>query len=245
MSVELHPVEGLPEVRPGDDLGALLADRFPGLHDGDVVVVAQKVVSKAEGAIRDLADVTPSERAHRIATRLPGGDPRLVQLVLDESVRIVRDERVLIVETRHGFVCANAGIDRSNVPGRDCVSLLPADSDESAERLRRTLREITGASVGVVVSDTFGRPWRTGLCNVALGVAGIPAVIDHRGSADDSGRTLHATVIAVADGIAAAAELLMGKTLRIPVVVVRGLTLGGPAGRGRDLLRPPDEDLFR
>jgi coenzyme F420-0:L-glutamate ligase/coenzyme F420-1:gamma-L-glutamate ligase len=169
----------------------------------------------------------------------------MVQVVLDESVRVVRADRVLIVETRHGYVCANAGVDRSNVPGADLACLLPVDCDRSAEGLRSRIAEVAGADVGVVISDTFGRPWRVGLCNVALGVAGMPATLDYRGSPDDFGMPLHATVVAVADEIAAAAEMVMGKTRRIPAVVVRGLALEGPAGSGRELVRTADLDLFR
>ena len=245
MNVELRGVEGLPEIRPGDDLGALIADAAPGLQSGDVVVVAQKVVSKAEGRLRDLATVTASGRARELAERL-GADPRLVQVILDESTRVVRDDRVLIVETRQGFVCANAGVDRSNVAGDDSVSLLPVDCDASAQALRNRITELSGAQVGVVVSDTFGRAWRMGLVNVALGVAGIPAVVDYRGRPDDFGMPLQATLVAMADELAAAAELLMGKTRRVPAVVVRGLDVfEGPPGSGQELVRPSELDLFR
>ncbi len=245
MNVELRAVEGLPEIRPGDDLGALIAEAAPGLRSGDVVVVAQKVVSKAEGRLRDLTTVTVSERARDLAERL-GADPRLVQVILDESTRVVRDDRVLIVETRQGFVCANAGVDRSNVAGDDSVSLLPVDCDASAQALRDRITELAGAQVGVVVSDTFGRAWRMGLVNVALGVAGIPAVVDYRGRPDDFGMPLQATLVAIADELAAAAELLMGKTRRVPAVVVRGLDVfEGPPGSGQELVRPSELDLFR
>lgn len=245
MNVELRGVEGLPEIRPGDDLGALIAEAAPGLQSGDVVVVAQKVVSKAEGRLRDLATVTASGRARELAERL-GADPRLVQVILDESTRVVRDDRVLIVETRQGFVCANAGVDRSNVAGDDSVSLLPVDCDASAQALRNRITELSGAQVGVVVSDTFGRAWRMGLVNVALGVAGIPAVVDYRGRPDDFGMPLQATLVAMADELAAAAELLMGKTRRVPAVVVRGLDVfEGPPGSGQELVRPSELDLFR
>jgi coenzyme F420-0:L-glutamate ligase/coenzyme F420-1:gamma-L-glutamate ligase len=242
--LELHAIEGLPEIVSGDDLGSLIAERAAPLRSGDIVVVAQKVVSKAEGRLRSLSTVAPSPRAHELAAQLHA-DPRMVQVVLDESVRVVRADRVLIVETRHGYVCANAGVDRSNVPGADLVCLLPADCDRSAEGLRGRIAEVAGADVGVVISDTFGRPWRVGLCNVALGVAGMPATLDYRGSPDDFGMPLHATVVAVADEIAAAAEMVMGKTRRIPAVVVRGLALEGAAGSGRELVRTADLDLFR
>jgi coenzyme F420-0:L-glutamate ligase / coenzyme F420-1:gamma-L-glutamate ligase len=242
--LDLIGVEGLPEVNAGDDLAELIGARIA-LIAGDVVVVAQKVVSKAEGRTRDLAAVTASDEAVQLAPHLVAQpDPRFVQVVLDESVRVLRTERVLITQTRHGYVCANSGIDHSNIPGSQVVTLLPVDPDASAERLRDRLREVTGAIVGVIVSDTFGRPWRLGIVNVALGVAGIPALIDMRGRLDDAGKELHATVLAFADEVAAAAGLVMGKTLRTPVVVVRGLDVEGN-GRGRDLIRPAAEDLFR
>ena len=241
--MELLPVEGIPEVRPGDDLASLITTRCD-LCDGDIVVVAQKVVSKAEGQLVDLATVTPSEEAIERARAIEH-DPRLVQLILDESVRIVRQERILIVETKHGFVCANAGIDHSNVPGEDVVCILPEDSDRSARRLRERLRELTGREVGVIVADTFGRAWRVGIENVALGVAGVPALVDYRGQVDDHGKQLEVTVVAVADELAAAAELVMGKTARVPVAVVRGYHAEGPEGSGRELIRPSELDLFR
>lgn len=241
--LELAGVEGLPEVRPGDDLAELIAGHAQ-LQAGDVLVVAQKIVSKAEGRLIDLEHVTASEEAQRLAPRLIAQpDPRIVQVVLDESVRVLRSERVLITETHHGFVGANSGVDHSNV-GAGLLSLLPVDPDASAEKIREGLREKTGADVSVIVSDTFGRPWRLGIVNVALGVAGLPALIDLRGTLDDEGQPLHATVIAIADEIAASAGLVMGKTARTPVVVVRGLELSG-SGSGRDLIRPADEDLFR
>jgi coenzyme F420-0:L-glutamate ligase/coenzyme F420-1:gamma-L-glutamate ligase len=242
--LELIGVEGLPEVRPGDDLGQLIGSRSK-FEPGDVIVVAQKVVSKSEGRIVSLQTVTASSEAVRIAADLVAGpDARMVQVILDESVRVLRSQRVLITETRHGFVCANGGVDHSNVPGVDQVTLLPADPDASADRLRSRLREMTGVDVGVIVSDTFGRPWRLGIVNVALGVAGLPALLDLRGSLDDAGKPLHATVLAIADDVAAAAGIVMGKTARTPAVIVRGLRLDG-SGSGRDLVRPAAEDLFR
>jgi coenzyme F420-0:L-glutamate ligase/coenzyme F420-1:gamma-L-glutamate ligase len=242
--LELIGVEGLPEVRPGDDLGELIVSRSQ-FRPGDVIVVAQKVVSKSEGRIVSLQTVTASSEAVRIAADLVAApDARMVQVILDESVRVLRSQRVLITETRHGFVCANGGVDHSNVPGADEVTLLPEDPDASAERLRSRLRELTGVDVGVIVSDTFGRPWRLGIVNVALGVAGLPALLDLRGRLDDAGKPLHATVLAIADDVAAAAGIVMGKTDRTPVVMVRGLRLEG-RGSGRDLVRPAAEDLFR
>lgn len=244
MKVQLLPVEGLPEVRPGDDLGQLIASRAS-LQAGDVVVVAQKVVSKAEGRTVDLDGVRASDEAVRIAPGLVAQpDPRFVQVVLDESVRVLRSERVLITETRHGFVCANAGVDHSNIGEANVVTLLPVDPDASAARLRERIRGIAGIDVGVIVSDTFGRPWRLGIQNVALGVAGLPAVLDLRGTPDDNGRPMQATVLAVADDVAASAGLVMGKTARTPAVIVRGLALTGD-GSGHDLIRPAAEDLFR
>jgi coenzyme F420-0:L-glutamate ligase/coenzyme F420-1:gamma-L-glutamate ligase len=245
MSLELHAVEGLPEIRPGDDLAALIVAAAVALQSGDVVVVAQKVVSKAEGRLRDLAGVVPSARAEELAHSLVA-DARMVQVILDESTRVVRDDRVLIVETHQGFVCANAGVDRSNVAGDDAVCLLPLDCDASARSLQARIADLAGVRVGVIVSDTFGRAWRMGLVNVALGVAAMPALIDYRGRPDDFGMPLQATVVAVADELAAAAELVMGKTRRVPVVIVRGLELfEGPPGTGQELVRPPDLDLFR
>lgn len=245
MKMELRGVEGLPEIRPGDDLATLIAEAAVPLVSGDVIVIAQKVVSKAEGRLRTLSDVVPSDRALELARNLDA-DARLVQVILDESTRIVRADRVLIVETHQGFVCANAGVDRSNVAGQDEVCLLPLDCDSSARVLRERISTLTGARVGVVVSDTFGRAWRMGLVNVAIGVAGLPALIDYRGRPDDFGMPLRATVVAVADEIAAAAELLMGKTRRVPVVIVHGLDVfEGASGTGQELVRPPELDLFR
>jgi coenzyme F420-0:L-glutamate ligase/coenzyme F420-1:gamma-L-glutamate ligase len=243
-SLELFAVEGLPEVRPGDDLGDLISSRAQ-LKAGDVVVAAQKVVSKSEGKLRHLASVVASEEATRIAAQLINlPDPRLVQVILDESVRVIRSQRVLITQTRHGFVCANSGVDQSNVGEPDVVTLLPDDPDASALRIRERIRDRTGVEVGVIVSDTFGRPWRLGIVNVALGVAGLPALIDLRGTPDDAGREMHATVLAIADDLASAAGLVMRKTARAPVVIIRGLELEGD-GHGRDLVRPAAEDLFR
>jgi coenzyme F420-0:L-glutamate ligase/coenzyme F420-1:gamma-L-glutamate ligase len=242
--LELIAVEGLPEVRPGDDLGQLISSRSA-LKGGDILVVAQKVVSKAEGRLVSLAGVTATEEAVRIASGLiADADPRMVQVVLDESVRVLRSQRVLITETRQGFVCANGGVDHSNVPGDDEVTLLPEDPDASAERLRRRLRALTAVDVGVIISDTFGRPWRLGIVNVALGISGLPALLDLRGTLDDAGKPLHATVLAIADDLAAAAGLLMRKAERNPAVIVRGLELQGK-GSGRQLVRPAAEDLFR
>jgi coenzyme F420-0:L-glutamate ligase/coenzyme F420-1:gamma-L-glutamate ligase len=242
----LLPVEGVPEVRPGDDLGALLGvalDRGGGLADGDVVAVAQKVVSKAEGKLVSLAQVEPSAFARAHAG--PARDARLTEVVLREAVRIVRMRPGLIIaETRHGFVCAGAGVDASNASERGSVVLLPDDPDASARRLRAALEERFGVQVGVVVTDTFGRAWREGIVNVAIGVAGIAPLTDLRGRHDGNGYELHATVIAVADEIAAAAELVMGKTRAVPAAIVRGLDVLGE-GSARDLVMAAERDLFR
>jgi coenzyme F420-0:L-glutamate ligase/coenzyme F420-1:gamma-L-glutamate ligase len=245
----IHPLAGLPEVLPGDDLAALLCDSAAraglALAAGDVLVVAQKVVSKAEGARIALAGVTPSQRAREWASQW-GKDPRQVEVVLRESKRILRMERgILIAETRHGFVCANAGVDLSNSGGEDIAILLPEDPDRSARLLRDAIRRRTGVDTGVIVADSFGRPWRQGLTQAALGVAGLAPLLDLRGERDTEGRPMHVTVIAVADELACAADLACGKTRRIPAAVIRGYS--GPArdGNGRELLRPEKEDLFR
>ena len=205
-------------------------------------MVAQKAVSKAEGRVLDLADVEPSEEARRIAG---DADPRRVEAILREAVRIVRVRGSLVIaETSHGFVCASAGVDSSNAPAPDVVVLLPLDPDRSAQLLRDRIQELTGQTVGVVVSDSFGRPWRQGTTDVAIGAAGIPVLLDLGGRRDATGYELHATVIAVADEIAGAAELVRGKLEGLPVAVVRGLRLEGE-GRARDLVMPLERDLFR
>ena len=242
--IELRPITGIPEVEAGDDLATLIKAAGAEILEGDIVVVAQKAVSKAEGRLVDMTTIRPSPEALELAGRVDA-DPRQVQVVLDESVRLVRTDRVIISETRHGFVCANAGVDHSNVPGGEVLCLLPLDCDASAGNLRDRLLEVFGVEVAVIVSDTFGRAWRTGISNVALGVAGMPAMIDYRGQEDDFGREMTATVVAIADEVAAAAELAMGKVDRVPVVVVRGYRPQGDPGSGRELVRPPELDLFR
>ena len=249
MTAELRvvPVPGLPEVRPGDDLAGMVAaacEAAIGLRDGDVVVVTQKVVSKAEGRIVDLREVEPSEEARRIAAE-DEKDPRQVEVVLRESVRIVRrGNGVLVTETRHGFVCANAGVDLSNAPGENVAVLLPVDPDASAERLRSALEARGAGPLGVVVSDTFGRPWREGLVDVAIGCAGFAPITDWRGGRDLAGRELQVTATATADQLAAAAGLLMGKDAGIPAVWIEGVELTGD-GRVAATLREPAADLFR
>jgi coenzyme F420-0:L-glutamate ligase/coenzyme F420-1:gamma-L-glutamate ligase len=240
--ISIIPVEGLPEIAEGDDLAVLIAAAVT-LEDGDVVCVAHKVVSKAEGRVAQLDGVEPSERARELAGQ--DGDPRRLELVLREAARILRARPPLVIaETRHGFVCASAGVDASNAPEADMVVLLPEDPDASAALLRAGLEERTGKSLGVVVTDTFGRAWRFGIANVAIGAAGIDVLRDLRGEHDPVGYELHSTVIAVADEIAAAAELVMGKTERVPVAVVRGLDVAGESTAG-ELIMPPDQDLFR
>jgi coenzyme F420-0:L-glutamate ligase/coenzyme F420-1:gamma-L-glutamate ligase len=236
------PVDGLPELREGDDLAGLIAERME-LSDGDVVVVAQKAVSKVEGRVVALADVEPSEQAREIAG--DEADPRRIQVILDEAVELVRVRPpLLIARTRQGFVCGSAGVDASNAPEPETVVLLPLDSDASAARLREDLRERTGAEVGVIVTDSFGRPWRAATTDVAIGAAGVEVVRDLAGERDPTGYELHATRIAVADEIAGAAQLVFGKLDRVPVAVVRGLDVRGEA-RGVDIVIPPETDLFR
>lgn len=247
--VTIVGLDGIPDVRPGDDLTALILDALAAsgeaLRDGDLLVVTQKIVSKAEGRVVDLRTVEPSDLARRHAAAY-GRDPRQIEVVLRESARIVRMDRGLIIaETRHGFVCANAGVDASNVAGDETVCLLPRDPDASAARLRETLGARTGIDVPVIVSDSFGRPWRNGIVNVAIGVAGLAPLADYRGQVDAYGRTLHASILAVADELACAAELAGGKTEQRPVVVIRGYPFTRAAGTGRELVMEPERDLFR
>jgi coenzyme F420-0:L-glutamate ligase/coenzyme F420-1:gamma-L-glutamate ligase len=238
--IAVIPVAGLPEVEAGADVGALIAAAAE-LEDGDVVVVAQKVVSKAEGRVVRLADVEPSPRALELAA---DGDPRHVEVILGETARVVRSRPPLLIsETRHGFVCASAGVDASNAPAPDTVVLLPVDPDASAARIRDRLRELTARTVGVIVSDSFGRPFRQGTTDVAIGVAGIRPIRDLRGTADAAGYELRSTQIAVADEIAGAAELVRPKAGSIPVAIVRGLDVAG-AGTARELVMPAERDLF-
>jgi coenzyme F420-0:L-glutamate ligase/coenzyme F420-1:gamma-L-glutamate ligase len=240
--IQVIPVEGLPEIVEGDDLAVLIAAAVE-LRDRDVVCVAQKVVSKAEGRVVRLDEVVPTDEARRLAG--PDGDPRRLEIVLRESVRVVRSRPPLVIaETRHGFVSASAGVDASNAPAPDTVVLLPEDPDASAARLRTALEELTARSLGVIVTDTFGRSWRRGITNVAIGAAGTEVLRDLRGVYDPVGYELHSTVIAIADEIAAAAELVMGKTARIPAAVVRGLDVAG-SGTAAELVMPSEHDLFR
>jgi coenzyme F420-0:L-glutamate ligase / coenzyme F420-1:gamma-L-glutamate ligase len=249
-SIQLLPISGLPEFRAGDDLASaiVIAARKSNLafENGDVLVVAQKIVSKVEGRIVALAEIPPSPAATDLAAKLKK-DPRLIEVILRESRRVVRREPVLIVETHHGFVCANAGVDQSNVPGDDMVSLLPRDPDASARALGAALRSLTKKRVAVIISDTFGRPWRLGLTNVAIGAAGLPVLLDLRGTRDQHNKLLHATILAPADELAAAAGLAMPKSAAIPAVVIRGYRFGpaAPQDRAAKIIRPADQDLFR
>jgi coenzyme F420-0:L-glutamate ligase/coenzyme F420-1:gamma-L-glutamate ligase len=247
--VTLIPIDGLPEIVPGDDLAALLvaAMRASGraFEPGDVLALAQKVVSKSEGRIRRLADVEPGPEAERMAEE-SGKDARSLQVVLDETVRIVRWQRgVLIVETKHGLVCANAGVDHSNAGAPDTLILLPVDPDASAAAIRERIRAETGVDVPVVITDTFGRAWREGHMNVAIGISGLPALRRYMGEFDPDGYELRVTEIAFADEIAAATELVMGKLDRRPAAIVRGLRLPAGSETARTYVRPHDKDMFR
>jgi coenzyme F420-0:L-glutamate ligase/coenzyme F420-1:gamma-L-glutamate ligase len=252
-SLEISAVRGFKHIERGDDLAGLITAAFQesghALRTGDVVVVAQKIVSKAEGRLVDLATVSPSPRAVAIGEEI-GKDPRLVEVILSESVRVVRKRPgLLIVEHRLGFVMANAGVDQSNIAapdGKERVLLLPENPDGSAASLRARLLALTGAALGVVINDSFGRAWRRGTVGIALGVAGLPALIDLRGRADLFGRRLEVSIVGFADEIAAAASLLMGQADEgRPVVLLRGLEWSAPASSAATLVRPPEEDLFR
>ena len=249
--VELLAVPGLPMVEAGDDLAQLIGERLTGelaLRKDDVLVLAQKIVSKAEGRMVEIATVKPSQRAIDLAAEVQK-DPRLVELILSESVRVVRSRpNVLIVEHRLGFIMANAGIDQSNVsePSRECALLLPEDPDSSARGLHERLAVLSGSEVGIVISDSFGRPWRLGTVGVAIGCAGLPAIIDLRGRRDLYGRPLRVTTVGHADEIASAASILMGQADEAqPVVLIRGLAAKAPAQPAVALIRSAQEDLFR
>jgi len=248
MAVTAAALDAFPQVRPGDDLANLIIERAAPADD-DILVIAHKVISKAEGRIRRLTDVTPSPRARSLAAELGKDESRHVQVVLDESREILRARGgVLISVTHHGFVCANAGVDRSNVPGDETVVMLPVDPDASARRLRARLAELTGTRPGVLITDSFGRAWRHGQSDVAIGCAGLQPLEDWRGRHDATGRELSATWIAVADELAAAADLARTKDGGQPVILVRGLgrhvtPADGPGAVA--LLRPAEQDLFR
>jgi coenzyme F420-0:L-glutamate ligase/coenzyme F420-1:gamma-L-glutamate ligase len=248
-AVHLFPIIGLPEIAVGDDLGMLIFDALRrsglGLVEGDVLVVTHKAVAKAEGAIVDLCTIEPSPFAQQLADEW-GRDARHIEVVLRESRRIVRMDRgIIIAETRHGLVCANAGVDRSNLASDDEVCTLPEDADRSATQIANKMRELSGCDLGVIVSDTFGRAWREGLTNVAIGVAGIRPIRDYVGMPDSHGRPLTVTALAIADELAGAAELVMGKLDRVPAAIVRGYKLEAGTGSARELLRKPEADMFR
>lgn len=243
MSLRVEPLRFETEIAEGDDLVAPILAAAPPLEDGDVVLVTHKAVAKAEGRVVRLADVVPSERARTLAG--PDGDARHAEVVLRETQRVVRARgTLLIAETAHGFVCANAGVDRSNAPEADTVVLLPRDPDASAARLRAELERRTGVHLGVIVTDTFGRAWRIGLVGVAIGVSGLRPVHDLSGGVDPNGYTLHATSMADADALAAAADLVVGKLDRTPAALIRGYGAAGD-GSASELVRSPESDLFR
>lgn len=246
--ISVIPLRGIPEVREGDDVARLIvaaAGSEPGIRAGDVLVVTQKIVSKSEGRVVRLEDVTPSAEAQRLAAETQK-DPRLVELILQESAAIVRQRGpILITETRHGFVCANAGIDASNVGPEGTVCLLPADPDAAAQRIRAAVRDATGADVAVVISDTFGRAWREGHTNIAIGLAGMLPFADYVGQVDAFGYELRVTTICVADELAGAAEMVQNKLDGVPVAIVRGFDYPKGEGTARMIVRPKENDLFR
>jgi coenzyme F420-0:L-glutamate ligase/coenzyme F420-1:gamma-L-glutamate ligase len=248
-AISVLPIFGIGEIEPGTDLASVLHDALDAqgtpLQDGDIVVVTQKIVSKAEGCLVDLNDVEPSELAREWAQRWDK-DARVVELVLRQSRRIVRMDRgIIIAETFHGLVCANAGIDLSNVGGGDRAALLPPDPDASAERLRSALSSASGGHVGVVITDTHGRAWREGQINLAIGVAGVEALRHFEGQLDPTGYELRVTALATADELASAAELVMGKIDKVPAALVRGLARALSEGKATDLVRPAATDMFR
>jgi coenzyme F420-0:L-glutamate ligase/coenzyme F420-1:gamma-L-glutamate ligase len=248
-SVTITGIEGIPEIKAGDDLGSIIVAALDRqaieFRPDDLLIVTQKVVSKAEDRVVDLAGVAPSALASELAANWDK-DPRHVEVVLRETKRIVRmDHGVIICETRHGFVCANAGVDASNVPGNDRLLLLPVDPDASAQRIRSRIRELRGADVPVIISDTFGRPWRAGYTEVAIGVAGMLPILDYVGKLDAQGRELRATWICVADELASAAELVTGKSNQVPVTLIRGYPVPRGEGSARELVRQAERDMFR
>ena len=248
-TIALIPIPDIPQIQPGDDLVSILLDTIDrskvGLKDGDILVMCQKIVSKAEGAVVDLKTVEPSDFAHQIADQWEK-DPRIVEVVLRESNRIVMMKNgVVITETKRGWVCANSGVDASNTLADDIVIVLPEDPDKSAKNMRIAIQERRNISIGIVITDTFGRPWRDGLVEFALGVSGFEGLLDLRGGEDLQGRELSHTVISVADELACAAGLLMEKSAAVPAVIVRGYKYVPAEGNGQVLIRPAGADLFR
>jgi coenzyme F420-0:L-glutamate ligase/coenzyme F420-1:gamma-L-glutamate ligase len=247
--IRIFGIDGIPEIHPGEDIPALLFSRLSSdgfsLQPGDICVVTQKIISKAENCLIDLQTIVPSQFAQNLAERIHK-DPRLIEVILRESKRIVRMDRdIMICETKQGFICANAGVDQSNIPGDQIVSILPSDPDESARKFRKGLETYFQIDIPVIITDTFGRPWREGLTNVAIGVAGLNSLIDLRGKKDSCGYELQKTLIAVADEIASAAELVMKKQDRIPIAILRGYAYQKSEAGSQALLRPPEKDLFR
>lgn len=242
------PVLGIRDVFPGDNVADLVVDALAlggrRLHDGDIVVIKHKIVSKAEDRPVALASVRPSAEARRFAARNKQ-DARVVELALREAKRVVRKKHVLITETQHGFVCANSGVDVSNVDGGRSAVLLPDDPDRSAAQIHRRLKKRTGLHVPVIIADSFGRPWREGLCEVAIGVAGMKVIHDYRGKADAYGYKMHATEEAVADELACVAGLVCGKDTRVPACIIRGYSYRRGSGSAQQLVRPAKKDLFR
>ena len=248
-TIAIIPIPGIPQIQPGDDLPSLLLDAIDrakvGLKSDDILVVCQKVVSKAEGAVIDLKTIDPSPFAQHIAA-LWDKDPRVVEVVLRQSSRIIRMKNgVVITETKQGWVCANSGVDESNSLGDDIIIVLPQDPDASARNMRVAIQERRGILIGVIITDTFGRPWRDGLVEFALGVSGFEPLLDLRGTSDLQGKELHHTVVAVADELAAAAGLVMEKGAAVPAVIIRGYRFMPAEGSGKKLIRPADADLFR
>lgn len=248
MSITIYSLKGIPEIKKGEDLAKIIVESAGKqgieIQEDDVIVITQKIVSKAEGRVIDLNGVKASLPAKRLS-KILRSDPRVVELILRESKRVVRMVRGLIIcETRHGFVCANAGVDKSNV-SLNKASLLPVNPDKSAKKIRRRIRELTGKNVAVIISDTFGRPWREGQTDVAIGVAGMKPLIDYVGKKDDYGYELKVTRIAIADELACAAELVMGKLNKVPVAIIRGVKYEKGEGRAKELVRRPTRDIFR
>jgi coenzyme F420-0:L-glutamate ligase/coenzyme F420-1:gamma-L-glutamate ligase len=251
--IEILPIHHIPEIRPHDDLPQILFATAKksklSFQQNDILVLAQKIVSKSENRLIDLATITPSQRALDLAAASGNDrtrkDPRFIEIILRESRRIVRKHPVLIVETHHGFVCANAGVDQSNIPGKNIVSLLPENSDASAKKVAQALHKLTRKKIAVIISDTFGRPWRLGLTNVAIGTYGISPMEDLRGTRDIHKKTLHASIIATADELAAAAGLAMQKSSAVPAVIIRNYPHNSSTEPATKMIRPPELDLFR
>jgi coenzyme F420-0:L-glutamate ligase/coenzyme F420-1:gamma-L-glutamate ligase len=250
--IQILPIGHIPEIRPGDNLPRILLAAAKksrlSFQQYDILILAQKIISKSENRLIDLTTITPSQRAIDLTAASDADhrkDPRLIEVILRESRRVVRDHPVLIVETHHGFVCANAGIDQSNVPGETVVSLLPKNPDASAKKIAQALLKLTRKKIAVIISDTFGRPWRLGLTNVAIGCYGVPPLVDLRGTRDTHGKPLHATIIATADELAAAAGLAMPKSASTPAVIIRNYPFKPATASATTIIRPPGLDLFR